>query len=45
MSITRRTLLPLLLFALLGPAAAQGVKDPVGPDKVVYHVNAGLEQA
>jgi len=30
---------------LAGSAAAQDVKNPVGPDKVVYHLNAGLEQA
>ncbi len=26
-------------------AAAERVPDPVGPDKVVYHFNGGLEQA
>jgi uncharacterized protein len=31
-----------LMFA--GAAVAQ-VNDPVGPDKVVYHLNSGLEQA
>jgi intracellular sulfur oxidation DsrE/DsrF family protein len=31
-----------LIFA--GGAAAQS-KDPIGPDKVVYHLNSGLEQA
>ena len=31
-----------LMFA--GGAAAQS-KDPIGPDKVVYHLNSGLEQA
>jgi uncharacterized protein len=29
---------------LAGAAAAQS-NDPVGPDKVVYHLNSGLEQA
>jgi intracellular sulfur oxidation DsrE/DsrF family protein len=29
---------------IAGGVAAQ-VKDPVGPDKVVYHLSAGLEQA
>jgi len=29
---------------LSGGAAAQS-KDPIGPDKVVYHLNSGLEQA
>src|SRR3954452_23617078 len=28
-----------------GAADAPGVADPVGPDKVVYHLSAGLEQA
>jgi intracellular sulfur oxidation DsrE/DsrF family protein len=33
-------------FLLAGhAAAADPVKDPVGPDKVVYHLNSGLEQA
>ena len=41
----RWALLPAFLFAFLAPAAAQGIKDPVVPDKVIYHVNAGLEQA
>jgi intracellular sulfur oxidation DsrE/DsrF family protein len=31
-------------LTLAGSAVAQ-VKDPVGPDKVVYHLSAGLEQA
>ena len=31
-------------LTLAGSAIAQ-VKDPVGPDKVVYHLSAGLEQA
>jgi uncharacterized protein len=37
----------LFLCALLAAAgaAADPLHDPVGPDKVVYHLNAGLEQA
>ena len=39
-----RALIPLLL--LTGCAATGGsVTSPVGPDKVVYHLNSGLEQA
>ena len=34
-----------LLVAATGAGAADPVHDPVGPDKVVYHLNAGLEQA
>src|SRR5436309_11831826 len=38
------------LFALaaaliLAGCAGSSLKDPVGPDKVVYHLNSGLEQA
>ena len=38
------------LFALaaalvLAGCAGTALKDPVGPDKVVYHLNSGLEQA
>jgi len=38
------------LFALAAALALAGCagtapKDPVGPDKVVYHLNSGLEQA
>src|SRR3989442_8694005 len=38
------------LFALaaalvLAGCAGTSLKDPVGPDKVVYHLNSGLEQA
>jgi uncharacterized protein len=34
------------LITLAGCAATGGgVTDPVGPDKVVYHLNAGLDQA
>jgi intracellular sulfur oxidation DsrE/DsrF family protein len=45
MSISRWALAPVLFLAFLCAAAAQGVKGPVGPDKIVYHLNAGLEQA
>ena len=39
-------LLFLIAAILSGNAwAADAVKDPIGPDKVVYHLNAGLEQA
>ncbi len=39
-----KALIPLLLLA--GCAATGGsVSSPVGPDKVVYHLNSGLEQA
>jgi uncharacterized protein len=34
----------LVLLAFLAGCAAP-VKDSVGPDKVVYHLNSGLEQA
>ena len=30
---------------ILAGCAAPSLKDPVGPDKVVYHLNSGLEQA
>src|SRR5258705_781162 len=30
---------------ILAGCAGTSVKDPVGPDKVVYHLSAGLEQA
>ncbi len=43
-----RTLALLLsaLLALAGCAATgDAIRNPVGPDKVVYHFNAGLEQA
>ena len=39
-----RLLLCVLALALPAAAPAQG-KDPQGPDKVVYHLNGGLEQA
>ncbi len=37
----------LTLVLLLAGCAATGdqVSDPVGPDRVVYHLNSGLEQA
>ncbi len=40
-----RLLLWALALALPAAALAQGAKDPQGPDKAVYHLNAGLEQA
>jgi intracellular sulfur oxidation DsrE/DsrF family protein len=39
-----RLLLCALALALPFAVPAQG-KDPQGPDKVVYHLNGGLEQA
>jgi intracellular sulfur oxidation DsrE/DsrF family protein len=30
---------------VLAGCAGTSLKDPVGPDKVVYHLNSGLEQA
>jgi hypothetical protein len=30
---------------ILAGCAGTSLKDPVGPDKVVYHLNSGLEQA
>ena len=30
---------------ILAGCAGSSLKDPVGPDKVVYHLNSGLEQA
>ena len=38
-------LLPLIAAASLALAGCAGTAGPVGPDKVVYHLNAGLEQA
>ena len=39
--------IPLFLAVLVSMSAwaADPVTDPVGPDKVVYHLNSGLEQA
>ena len=39
------TLLGILLVLTAGCAGTGEVRAPVGPDKVVYHLNAGLEQA
>jgi intracellular sulfur oxidation DsrE/DsrF family protein len=39
-----RALTLLLLLAGCAGTASQ-TSDPVGPDKVVYHLNSGLEQA
>src|SRR5258708_23515958 len=41
----RAVLAMLCACAALGLAAAAPAVDPVGPDKVVYHLNSGLEQA
>ncbi len=38
-------LLVLLLLGIGGCAVSGGANDPAGPDKVVYHLNSGLEQA
>lgn len=40
-------LLGLLAMLILAgsPAAQHAMPDPVGPDRVVYHFDAGLEQA
>ena len=35
----------LAILALAGCTATGDIRAPVGPDKVVYHLNAGLEQA
>jgi intracellular sulfur oxidation DsrE/DsrF family protein len=40
-----RTLAIIAVLALAGCAAPGSVRQPVGPDKVVYHLNSGLEQA
>ena len=37
--------LALAWCVILAGCAAGSVSNPVGPDKVVYHLNAGLEQA
>ena len=42
----RALLASLSAYAALGLAATAGpAVDPVGPDKVVYHLSSGLEQA
>ena len=42
----RALLAVLCACAVLGLAAAAGpASDPIGPDKVVYHLSSGLEQA
>lgn len=38
-------LLALTAALILAGCAGPALKDPVGPDKVVYHLNSGLEQA
>jgi len=38
-------LLAIAAVLMLAGCAGVATKDPVGPDKVVYHLNAGLEQA
>src|SRR3954464_6621315 len=40
-----RCLMALLYVVLAAGCAATGVTNPVGPDRVVYHLNSGLEQA
>lgn len=49
MSSAIRALFAVCACAALGLAAVQaeaaGPIDPIGPDKVVYHLSAGLEQA
>lgn len=49
MSSAIRALFAVCACAALGAAAVQaaaaGPIDPIGPDKVVYHLSAGLEQA
>src|SRR3954470_20030629 len=40
-----RCLMALLYVVLAAGCAATRVSDPVGPDRVVYHLNSGLEQA
>ena len=44
---TLLTLIAAAILALLGGCAGTGGPSPgpVGPDKVVYHLNSGLEQA
>jgi intracellular sulfur oxidation DsrE/DsrF family protein len=38
-------LLAAATVLILAGCAGTSLKDPVGPDKVVYHLNSGLEQA
>jgi len=38
-------LLAAVAVLILAGCAGTSLKDPVGPDKVVYHLNSGLEQA
>jgi uncharacterized protein len=38
-------LFAIAAVSLLAGCAGTSTQDPVGPDKVVYHLNAGLEQA
>ena len=40
-----KQILALLSVVLAAGCAGTGVSDPVGPDRVVYHLNSGLEQA
>ena len=35
----------LAVLAVAGCASTADVRSPVGPDRVVYHLNAGLDQA
>ena len=46
-SLKRKSMvvLAMLLLGVAGCASTGGVNDRAGPDKVVYHLNSGLEQA
>ena|SRR5258706_4927834 len=44
-SLVLATLIILSGCAASGGSRTDVVHDPIGPDKVVYHLNAGLEQA
>jgi intracellular sulfur oxidation DsrE/DsrF family protein len=40
-----KTLIALLGAVLVAGCAGTSVTNPIGPDRVVYHLNGGLEQA
>ena len=40
-----KSLIALAAALLVAGCAGTASKDPVGPDRVVYHLNSGLEQA